>query len=148
VPHADPPTASLLWWAYVPATLAALATGSPAMLVLAIGLAAGERLGAWVVGRARACVLQPAGIDVRGPRGPRVRAVGPCARHAGDGRPRRERARPRRRIRADRRAELLGRAAVIELRAQLGPNYAADVHFRVRFENGGIAVVGEVESLH
>ncbi len=39
-------------------------------------------------------------------------------------------------------------AAVIELRAQLGPNYAADVSFRVRFENGGIAVVGEVESLH
>ena len=39
-------------------------------------------------------------------------------------------------------------AAVIELRAQLGPNYATDVNFRVRFEDGGIAVVGEVESLH
>jgi hypothetical protein len=41
-----------------------------------------------------------------------------------------------------------GAAAVIELRAQLGPAYAGDVNFRVLFENGGISVVGEVESLH
>jgi len=38
VPHADPPTASLLWWAYVPATIAGLAAGSPVALVIAVGL--------------------------------------------------------------------------------------------------------------
>ena len=42
----------------------------------------------------------------------------------------------------------LGYRSPSELRAQLGPNYATDVNFRVRFEDGGIAVVGEVESLH
>jgi len=148
VPHADPPTASLLWWAYVPATLAVLVTGSPAALVLALGLAAGERLGAWVAGRARACVLQPAGIDVRGPHGrvfvPWAHAlVTPATDGLGVSVPGHDpgfvpTAAP----------SFWAAAAVIELRAQLGPNYAADVHFRVRFENGGIAVVGEVESLH
>jgi len=148
VPHADPPTASLLWWAYVPATLAVLVTGSPAALMLALGLAVGERLGAWVVGRARACVLQPAGIDVRGPHGrvfvPWAHAlVTPAIDGLGVSVPGHDAgfvptAAP----------SFWAAAAVIELRAQLGPNYAADVHFRVRFENGGIAVVGEVESLH
>ena len=148
VPHADPPMASLLWWAYVPATMAVLVTGSPAALVLAVSLAAGERLGAWVVGRARAGVLQPAGIDVRGPRG-RVFVpwahdlVTPATDGLGVSVPGHDAgfvptAAP----------SFWAAAAVIELRAQLGPNYAADVHFRVRFENGGIAVVGEVESLH
>ena len=148
VPHADPPTASLLWWAYVPASMAVLVTGSPAALVIALALAVAERLGAWVAGRARACVLQPAGIDVRGPRGrvfvPWAHAlVTPATDGLGVSVPGHDAgfvptAAP----------SFWAAAAVIELRAQLGPNYAADVHFRVRFENGGIAVVGEVESLH
>jgi len=148
VPHADPPTASLLWWAYVPAALAGLAAVSPIAIVIAVGLALGERLGAWLVGRARACVLQPAGIDVRGRHGrlfvPWAHAlVTPATDGLGVSVPGHDpgfvpTAAP----------SFWAAAAVIELRAQLGPNYAADVHFRVRFENGGIAVVGEVESLH
>jgi hypothetical protein len=148
VPHADPPTASLLWWAYVPAVLAVVVAGDPMALGIAVGLAAGERLGAWVVGRARACVLQPGGIDVRGPRGrvfvpwahalvtPAVDGIGVSVPGHDPG------------FVPTAAPSFWAAAAVIELRAQLGPNYAADVAFRVRFENGGIAVVGEVESLH
>jgi hypothetical protein len=148
VPHADPPAASLLWWAYVPAALACAVTRDPAALVVMVGLALGERLGAHVVGRARACVLQPAGIDVRGRHGrvfvPWAHAlVTPAGDGLGVGIPGHDpgyvsTAAP----------SFWAAAAVIELRAQLGPNYAAEVSFRVRFENGGIAVVGEIESLH
>jgi hypothetical protein len=148
VPHADPPTTSLLWWGYVPAALACAVTHEPPALVVAVGLALGERLGAWAIGRTRACVLQPAGIDVRGRRGrifvPWAHAlVTPATDGLGVSVPGNDpgfvpTAAP----------SFWAAAAVIELRAQLGPNYAADVSFRVRFENGGIAVVGEVESLH
>jgi hypothetical protein len=148
VPHADPPTPSLLWWAYVPAVLAASVMPEPIALAMAGALAAGERLGAWLAGRAHACVLQPAGIDVRGRRGrvfvPWSHAlVTPASDGLGIAVPGRDpgfvpTAAP----------SFWAAAAVIELRAQLGPNYAADVHFRVRFENGGVCVVGEIESLH
>jgi hypothetical protein len=36
-------------------------------------------------------------------------------------------------------------APVIEMKAQLGPHAPATVHFRVRMQPGGVAVVGEVE---
>jgi hypothetical protein len=148
VPHVDPPTASLLWWAYVPAALAGLASGSPIALVLAAGLAAGERLGAWLAGRARATVLQPGGIDVRGRHGrvfvPWAHAlVTPATDGLGVSVPGHDPG-----FVPTGAPSFWAAAAVIELRAQLGSNYAADVHFRVRFENGGIAVVGEVEALH
>jgi hypothetical protein len=104
-------------------------------------------MGAWSLGRARACVLQPAGIDVRGRHGrvfvPWAHAlVTPSTDGLGVSVPGHDpgfvpTAAP----------SFWAAAAVIELRAQLGPHYAADVSFRVRFENGGIAVVGEVESL-
>jgi hypothetical protein len=148
VPHADPPIASLLWWAYVPAALAVATTLDPIAGVIGLGLAVGERLGAWVVSHARTCVLQPGGIDVRGRRG---RVFVPWAHAlvtpAGDGLgvsvPGHDPG-----FVSTSAPSFWAAAAVIELRAQLGPNYLADVHFRVRFENGGIAVVGEVESLH
>jgi hypothetical protein len=118
------------------------------MIVIAVGLAAGERLGAWLVGRARACVLQPAGIDVRGRRGrvfvPWAHAlVTPSQDGIGVGAPGHEPG-----FVSTAAPSFWAAAAVIELRAQLGATYAGDVHFRVRFENGGIAVVGEIESLH
>jgi hypothetical protein len=147
-PHADPPTTSLLWWAYVPAIVGATLVPGPAAIATVIAVALGERLGAWLVGRARACVLQAGGIDVRGRRGrvfiPWAHAlVTPATDGLGIGVPGHEpgfvpTAAP----------SFWAAAAVIELRAQLGPTSAADVNFRVRFENGGIAVVGEVESLH
>jgi hypothetical protein len=148
VPHADPPAASLVWWAYVPAALACAVTHDPAALVLAVGLAIGERIAAWAIGRARACVLQPAGIDVRGRHGrifvPWAHAlVTPATDGLGVSVPGNDPG-----IVPTAAPSFWAAAAVIELRAQLGPNYAADVSFRVRFENGGIAVVGEVESLH
>jgi len=148
VPHADPPIASLLWWAYVPATLAVAATQDPAALVIALGLGVGERLGAWLMCHARTCVLQPGGIDVRGRRGrvfvPWAHAlVTPAVDGLGISVPGHDPG-----FVSTSAPSFWAAAAVIELRAQLGPNYAADVHFRVRFENGGIAVVGEVESLH
>jgi hypothetical protein len=148
VPHADPPAASLLWWAYVPAALACAVTRDPAAFVVAVGLAVGERIGASVIGRARACVLQPAGIDVRGRRGrifvPWAHAlVTPATDGLGVSVPGNDPG-----FVPTAATSFWAAAAVIELRAQLGPNYAADVSFRVRFENGGIAVVGEVESLH
>jgi hypothetical protein len=148
VPHADPPLASLLWWAWVPAGLAWTTTHEPMALAVAVALAGGERVLAWLVGRARACELQPAGIEVRGARGrvfvPWAHAlVTPAADGLGVAVPGHDpgfvpTAAP----------SFWAVAAVIELRAQLGPHYAADVHFRVRYEDGGIAVVGEIESLH
>ena len=147
VPPADPPLSNLLWWSWVPTLLACLALGSPGATVAVCVLAAGERLAAWLVGRARACTIAPSGIDLRGRRG-RVfvpwsdALVTPAADGLGVSAPGHDpgflpTAAP----------SFWAAAAVIELRAQLGPNTAADVHFRVRFENGGIAVVGEVESL-
>jgi len=93
-------------------------------------------------------VLQPAGIDVRGRHGrvfvPWAHAlVTPATDGLGVSVPGHDPG-----IVPTGAPSFWAAAAVIELRAQLGPNYAADVHFRVRFENGGIAVVGEVESLH
>lgn len=148
VPPADPPTASLLWWAYVPAAIACALVPGGYGLAVAVALAVGERAGAWLAGRARACTLQPAGIDVRGRRGrvfvPWTHAlVTPASDGLGVGVPGRDPG-----IVPTAAPSFWAAAAVIELRAQLGPTYSADVAFRVRFENGGIAVVGEVESLH
>ncbi|HXJ35126.1 MAG TPA: hypothetical protein VMS22_13930 [Candidatus Eisenbacteria bacterium] len=148
VPHADPPLASLVWWAYAPAAIAAGLVPGWIGIALAVGIAAGERLGAWLAGRANACVLQPAGIDVRGRRGrvfvPWSHAlVTPANDGLGVAVPGRDPG-----FVSTAAPSFWAAAAVIELRAQLGPTYAADVNFRVRFENGGIAVVGEIESLH
>jgi len=148
VPPADPPLVNLLWWAYVPAALACVVAPQPVGLIVALGLAAGERLGAWLAGRARACVLQPAGIDLRGRRGrvfvPWTQAlVTPAMDGLGVSVPGHDPG-----FVPTGAPSFWAAAAVIELRAQLGPNYAADVHFRVRFEDGGIAVVGEIDSLH
>lgn len=148
VPHADPPGASLVWWSYVPAALVCALTRDPAAILIAAGLVASERAGAWLVGRARACVLQPAGIVARGRRGrvfvPWMHAlVTPAEGGLGVSMPGHEAG-----LVPTAAPSFWAAAAVIELRAQLGPHPAADVSFRVRFENGGIAVVGEVESLH
>jgi len=147
VPHADPPTASLLWWAYVPAALACTVSSSRAAVAIAIGLVVAERAGAWLVGRMRSCILQPAGIDVRGPHGrifvPWAHAlVTPAEDGLGVSAPGHDpgfvpTAAP----------SFWAAAAVIELRAQLGSSYSADVYFRVCLENGGVSVVGEIESL-
>jgi hypothetical protein len=148
VPHADPPTSGLIWWAYVPAALACAAGLGTAGLAVAATLAAAERALAWLVGRARQCVLHPAGIDVRGRRGrifvPWAQAlVTPEEGGLGVGVPGRDPG-----FVSTAAPSFWAAAAVIELRAQLGPYYAADVHFRVRYENGGVSVVGEIESLH
>jgi hypothetical protein len=148
VPHTDPPLASLLWWAYVPAILACATTPGPTGLLIVVALAVTERAVSWLVGRSRACILQPAGIDVRGPQGrvfvPWAHAlVGPADEGLGIAVPGHDPG-----IVPTAAPSFWAAAAVIELRAQLGPNYAADVHFRVRFENGGVTVFGEVDSLH
>ena len=148
VPHVDPPTPSLVWWAYVPAVLACAVSPGPTGMLVALGLAVGERAGAWLVGRWRACVLQPGGIEVRGRQGrlfvPWAHALVTAADDGlGVSVPGHDPG-----IVPTAAPSFWAAAAVIELRAQLGPNYATDVNFRVRFEDGGIAVVGEVESLH
>ena len=148
VPHVDPPTASLLWWAYLPTLLACAVVPSGTTAAIVAAVAAAERLGAWLLGQARACTLQPAGIEVRGRHGrifvPWAHAlVTPAEDGLGISVPGHDPG-----FVPTGATSFWAAAAVIELRAQLGPNYAADVNFRVRFENGGIAVVGEVESFH
>lgn len=145
VPPPRPSTRLLAWWAWGPALLACVATNDPVAAALALMLAGAERAIAFLRAGARAVSLHRLGITLR----PRLRRVvipwsraeimaarsgllvgtpdGPCGK-AVTGLP-----------------NFWAAAPVIEMRAQLGPHAPATVHFRVRMQGGGVAVVGEVE---
>jgi hypothetical protein len=145
VPAPGPPARSLAWWAWGPTCLACVATGDPLALALAAGLVAAERVVALLRARLRGVIVHRLGITLR----PRWRRfVVPWGRAE---------------IMAARGGLLVGvpdgpcgrvvtavpnfwaAAPVIEMKAQLGPHAPASVHFRVRRQPGGVAVVGEVE---
>jgi hypothetical protein len=145
VPPPNPSMRLLAWWAWAPALLACVATGNVIAVVLTATLAAAERLIALVRARSQAVTLHRLGLTIR----PRLRRlVIPWTRAE---------------IMAARSGLLVGApegpcgrvltalpnfwaaAPVIEMRAQLGPHAPATVHFRVRVQGGGVAVVGEVE---
>jgi hypothetical protein len=145
VPPPNPATRLVAWWAWAPALLACVATGEVIAVVLTATLAALERLIAFGRTRAQAVTLHRLGLTIRH----RLRRMvipwtraeimaarcgllvgepdGPCGRVL-TGLP-----------------NFWAAAPVIEMRAQLGPHAPATVHFRVRMQGGGVAVVGEVE---
>lgn len=145
VPEAAPSTRALAWWAYAPAVVAVAAGGGAPALVLAAGLAAAERVLAGLRARLGTITLQRTGITLR--RGLRTHFVAwaeagvTCGSHGttvtADG------------ARVGRVTAALpnywAAAPVIELRAHLGAESGASVHFRVRVAEGRLAVVGEVE---
>lgn len=143
-PVTAPPLRALAWWAYVPA-LAAAPLAGVAALPIAAGLAVAERVVALVMRHAGTVTLHPGGIAFKEGRGqfiPWQRAqVTPTPRGI--------------RIGIDDRAPGLvslrvpnfwAAAAVIQLRAQVGPEAPSEVWFRLRLANGGLAVVGEFDA--
>lgn len=145
VPPTSPSPRLLAWWAWAPTMLACAGTASPVALALALLLVGVERLIAFGRSHAQAVTLHRLGLTIR----PRLRRmVIPWGRTE---------------IMAARTGLLVGApdgpcgrvltalpnfwaaAPVIEMRSQLGPHAPATVHFRVRMQGGGVAVVGEVE---
>ena len=142
VPNADPPGRALAWWAYAPAVLASAAAGPAPGLAVAIALACGERGLALARARRHAVTLHPGGVAVADffapwtgaatmpwPGGLRVVVPSHAAALVCDTLP-----------------NFWAAAAVIQLRALLGPTRSADVHFRVLAEGDELSVVGEVEA--
>ena len=144
VPDLDPPSRALAWWAWAPAAAAGLVAGGAVGVAFAVVVAIAERTVALWRARWHTVTLHPSGVALRGGFVPWPRAdVGPtiAGLRVGDG------------------TNVLGliegrlpnfwpAAAVVQLRAELGPVCPTQVHFRVRVANGGVAVVGEVEAVN
>jgi hypothetical protein len=144
-PALEPDAAALASWAWMPAALAALLAPSLPATGLAVALAAAQCLGARARSGWRSVVLQPSGVVVPGdgrrcfvawdemraevsPRGLEVhgpRGSGLVCPDVPD---------------------FMAVAAVIRLRADLGLVATAEhVSFRVAYDGGGLAIVGEIE---
>jgi hypothetical protein len=143
-PEVEPTPRALAWWAYAPAAVAGLVAG-PGGLALLLVLACAERVAALVLRAQRTVTLHPGGIAFREGRGlfvPWARAeVQPTPRglrigceESGAG------------LVSIRLPNFWPAAAVIQLRAQVGPDCPAEVHFRLRLAGGGLAVVGEFDA--
>jgi hypothetical protein len=146
MPPLDPPTRSLAWWAYVPAVTACLVGVGIAGAILTVALAAGERLVSLLRARRGAVTVQPDGVSFRAGR---AGAFAPWSN--ADAAP----AAGGLRVTFPRGGSELvpaslpnfwPAAAVIQLRAKLGPDCPAVVYFRVHLQDGGLAVIGEVEA--
>lgn len=143
-PEIEPRTRALVWWAYAPAAVAGLVAGTPGLAVL-LALAGAERAAALALRACRTVTLHPGGIAFREGRGlfvpwERLR-VSPTPRglrieHDGGGAG----------LIPLRLPNFWAAAAVIQLRAQVGPDCPAEVHFRLRLAGGGLAVVGEFDA--
>ncbi|MFN8544995.1 MAG: hypothetical protein U0807_12445 [Candidatus Binatia bacterium] len=144
-PVPDPSTRSLAWWAYAPALAACGAAGLPGMVLLAaIGVA--ERLVVYGIRERRTVTIHPGGLAFREGRGlfvPWARAtVTPQAAGLRVGLDDRVSGFVSSRI-----PNFWAVAAVVQLRAQIGPECPSRVHFRLRLANGGLAVVGEFDGV-
>jgi hypothetical protein len=142
IPDAEPPLHALAWWAYIPAVLAAAMVSSVLALVTALALACAERGLALARARRRAVTLHPAGVAVAGvfapwagaattpwPGGLRVVVPALAATLVSETVP-----------------NFWAAAAVIQLRALVGPLRPVEVSFRLHAEGDELALVGEVES--
>jgi len=146
-PVLDPAWTTLTWWAWGPTAVASVAIGGAGALGIAAVLASAERVVVFALAHARRIRLDRAGIAIRD--GRRGRVI-PWSRV--------EVARVEQGIRvADRDgAATVIRAGlrnfwialpVIELRATLAPHCPSRVTFRARCADGGLAVVGEVDTV-
>ena len=146
-PVLDPAWTTLTWWAWGPTAVASVAIGGASALGIAAVLASAERVVVFALAHARRIRLDRAGIAIRD--GRRGRVI-PWSRV--------EVARVEQGIRvADRDgAATVIRAGlrnfwialpVIELRATLAPHCPSRVTFRARCADGGLAVVGEVDTV-
>lgn len=145
-PAVEPSTRALTCWAYLPVAVAFLAAPGVVGTEIVLGLAAGERLVAFLRTRVHAVALHRAGAAVRSrlsrlvvawprlevERTPHGLLLGVHGRTCG--------------MVASGLPNFWAAAPVIEMKAHLGPRAGATVHFRVRLEEDGPAVVGEVES--
>jgi hypothetical protein len=141
----DPPTDMLAWWAYLPAAVACAAGAGAEGLGLVLVLGAGERMLAVARARASSVRLWRTGVTLRAglrrifiawphaevSRGPHGLIVGTGRAESG--------------VVPRTLTNFWVAAPVIELKAQLGADSGATVHFRVRFKQGRLAVVGEIE---
>lgn len=146
VPDPEPSHLALVWWAYGPALVAAvIATGWEGFTV-GVGVAAAERAVNLLRMRRQTVTLHPAGVMLGSSRASDFASwshaeatpvIGGLRLSIGG-----------------RRAGLIpasapnfwAAAAVIQLRAKLRDEKPANVHFRLRYANGGLAVVGEIEA--
>lgn len=146
-PDPEPRTWALVWWAYGPALVAcAIATGTTGLAV-GTAIALGERLITALRIRRATVTLHPSGVMV----GSR-RATDFASWNLAEAVP----------VVGGLRLSVAGRrtgtipssapnfwaaAAVIQLRAKLRDDKPSQVHFRLRYANGGLAVVGEIEAI-
>ena len=146
-PALEPAWGALAWWAWAPTAVGAVVAAGASVVAMAAGLALAERTVALLVARARRVRLDRAGIAVRtGRRGrvipwsrvevARVEHGISVAERDGAGTV----------IRAGLRNFWIA-LPVIELRATLAPHCPPRVTFRARCADGGLAVVGEVDTV-
>jgi hypothetical protein len=146
-PASAPPASSLAWWAWLPAALACVVSAGTSGLVAAVVLAALERAAAWLRAQTRAVTLLRAGVESTvGRRTVVVPWADALVRPTPEGLV----------VSSDAGHTILvstqvpnfwAIAPVVELRAQLGGDCPAEVHFRVRIDGGGLEVVGEIDAL-
>ncbi len=144
-PAVDPPLGALVWWAFVPVLLACITAGGLTGLAMIFPVVIVERTVAYLRAQSGSVTLDRMGLAfgwgvrrkrvawertdvVRGRDGLLVRTAGGVQRVLGTGLP-----------------SFWAMAPVVEMKAQLGGYSPASVRFRVRLEDGGLAVVGEVE---
>ena len=144
-PAIDPPLGALVWWAIVPVLLACLTAGGITGFAMIFPVVLAERGFAYLRAQAGTVTLDRMGLAfgwgvrrkrvtwgrtdvVRGRDGLLVRTTGGVQRVLGTGLP-----------------SFWAMAPVVEMKAQLGSHSPASVRFRVRLEDGGLAVVGEIE---
>jgi len=143
-PALEPAWGALAWWAWAPTAVAAVVVAGPSALAVAAGLALAERAVAFAVAHARRVRLDRAGIAFRTGRVipwsrveiARVEHGISVAERDGTGTV----------IRAGLRNFWIA-LPVIELRATLAPHCPPRVTFRARCADGGLAVVGEVDTV-
>jgi hypothetical protein len=144
VPDLDPPTRALAWWAWAPALLAGVVADGATGVAFAVLVALAERAVALWRARWHAVTLHPSGVALHRSFVPWPRAEADpttAGLSISDG----EHAVG---VVAGGLPNFWPAAAVLQLRAELGPVCPAQVHFRVRVANGGVAVVGEVEAVN
>ena len=145
-PDPEPSAWALVWWAYGPAVAATIVATGWNGLAVAVAIALVERGLMLLHVRTQTVTLHPAGVMVGGRRasdfaswslaeavpvvgGLRLTVGGRAAGTIPSTAP-----------------NFWAAAAVIQLRAKLRDEKPPHVHFRLRYANGGLAVVGEIEA--
>jgi hypothetical protein len=145
-PDPEPSTRALLWWVYGPVLVGAMVATGLDGLAVALAVAIAERALMLLRTRRQTVTLHPAGVMLGYRRASdfaswslaeAVPVVGGLrlmvgGRHAG--------------LIPSTAPNFWAAAAVIQLRAKLRDEKPPHVYFRLRYANGGLAVVGEIEA--